>query len=83
MITSPDDIDPATSTCPPPQPTPRSSIPAPVDPHQHHSSRDFPISRLDSVMGLENFRFCSVLGRGHFGKVSDAIKLINLPLAFS
>ena len=26
--------------------------------------------RSDSQMGLDNFKFCTVLGRGHFGKVS-------------
>ena len=26
--------------------------------------------RADSQMGLDNFKFCTVLGRGHFGKVS-------------
>ena len=31
-------------------------------------------SRSDSQMGLDNFKFCTVLGRGHFGKVN---KLIN------
>ena len=25
--------------------------------------------RSDSQMGLDNFKFCTVLGRGHFGKV--------------
>ena len=25
--------------------------------------------RADSQMGLDNFKFCTVLGRGHFGKV--------------
>ena len=27
------------------------------------------VGGMDSSMSLENFRFCSVLGRGHFGKV--------------
>jgi hypothetical protein len=68
MITSPDDVDPTISAGTPPQPTPRSSIPGSVDLLQ--AQRNIPVPRLDAVMGLENFRFCSVLGRGHFGKVS-------------
>ena len=33
-------------------------------------SRNVPsIPRMDSQMGLESFKFCTVLGRGHFGKV--------------
>ena len=27
--------------------------------------------RADSQMGLDNFKFCTVLGRGHFGKVRE------------
>jgi hypothetical protein len=28
--------------------------------------------RSESQMGLDNFKFCTVLGRGHFGKVSHS-----------
>lgn len=60
MVTSPDDGE---SSLPindvAPQPVPRTSVEQQV----------LAAQRVDAVMGLENFRFCSVLGRGHFGKV--------------
>lgn len=34
--------------------------------------------RADSQMGLDNFKFCTVLGRGHFGKVRRRERL-SLP----
>lgn len=43
-----------------------SSFPSQGSPHHH---RPQPPARSDSVMGLDNFHLCSVLGRGHFGKV--------------
>ena len=32
--------------------------------------------RSDSQMGLENFKFCTVLGRGHFGKVIELFSVV-------
>jgi len=76
MVTSPDDIEPAPSNDHPPQPVPRSVIGPSVELQQQQA---LAAQRLDAVMGLENFRFCSVLGRGHFGKVLiNVFKSINL-----
>ena len=48
---------------PPPLPSAAASAAAVA------SMRASAASSSDSSMSLENFRFCSVLGRGHFGKV--------------
>jgi len=78
MITFPPDADSPTSHVPPPphhrvqhqqqqqqqpqqpQPFPRRSSLMAVGPTP---------KTADASMSLENFKFCSVLGRGHFGKV--------------
>ncbi len=82
MVTSPDEEQPSSTTAVnnvvPPQPTPRTSTTGHGEQHQHHIlqqqqqlqvQQGLAAQRMDAVMGLENFRFCSVLGRGHFGKV--------------
>ena len=74
MVTSPDDSE-STSLANhlPPQPCPRTTgISFPVElpqPQQQQQQQALAAQKMDAVMGLENFRFCSVLGRGHFGKV--------------
>lgn len=68
MVTFP----PETEVPSKPQPYPRRSslmtVEAPPPPLPT-SIRAAASSSSDSSMSLENFRFCSVLGRGHFGKV--------------
>merc|ERR1719400_2350381 len=72
MITFPPDADSPTQIQPPPhqrvqqppqqqpQPFPRRSSLMAVGPTP---------KTTDASMSLDNFKFCSVLGRGHFGKV--------------
>ena len=70
MVTSPDDSESnSISNHLPPQPCPRTTgITFPVELPQLQQQA-LAAQKMDAVMGLENFRFCSVLGRGHFGKV--------------
>eukprot|EP00095_Tigriopus_kingsejongensis_P010801 maker-scaffold1931_size24754-snap-gene-0.10 protein:Tk10801 transcript:maker-scaffold1931_size24754-snap-gene-0.10-mRNA-1 annotation:"protein kinase n" len=46
-----------------PQPTALASVPPPT------SGQKMLLAGADAHMGLDNFQFCTVLGRGHFGKV--------------
>jgi hypothetical protein len=71
MVTSPDDNEtPSLANHIPPQPCPRTTgIGSVVDQQHQLQQQALAAQRMDAVMGLENFRFCSVLGRGHFGKV--------------
>ena len=67
-------------------PGPESVQPPTPEPAQSfHRQRDSPSAqhrpslplRQDSAMGLESFHFVAVLGRGHFGKVSQtALKCV-------
>ena len=44
--------------------------PAPVPfPRHSRSNAAQAMMRSDPGMGIESFKFCTVLGRGHFGKV--------------
>ena len=75
MVTSPDDSENTTIVNNiPPQPCPRTLPASLVEQQQQQQQQQqlqaLAAQRMDAVMGLENFRFCSVLGRGHFGKVS-------------
>jgi len=72
MVTFPPETEVPSSK---PQPYPRRSslmtveAPPPPLPTSIRAAAAATSSSTDSSMSLENFRFCSVLGRGHFGKV--------------
>ena len=77
MVTSPDDNEPTSTSLAnhiPPQPCPRTTGMGSALELQSLAAAQ----RVDAVMGLDNFRFCSVLGRGHFGKVRPELKTLKL-----